>query len=102
MKCWIIYKSGGSYSDYWQKAKFVFDDEHLAKCKLAELNGTLKEWKKDVYYKIKDIGDYERMDQITKDITGGEFTDHWELLNEANDYFIETAELILKQPGGAK
>lgn len=65
MRCYIIFKSGGCYSDYWDSPIVAYDDENLAKCKLAELNGTLKEWKKKVFSKIQFLSNYNEMAQVT-------------------------------------
>lgn len=95
MRCYIIFKSGGCYSDYWDSPIVAYDDENLAKCKLAELNGTLKEWKKKVFSKIQFLSNYNEMAQVTREITGGAFNDHFEL-EKANDYFITKCEFVLK------
>lgn len=93
MKCYIVFKNGGSWSDYWQEPISVFTNENHAKAEKMVLNEQLHKLKE----KIREIPEnlnYVDECRIVKEITNGLYksTDDVE---ELNDYFIEESELYL-------
>ncbi len=93
MKCYIVFKSGGEYSDYWQQPISVFTNEKHAKAEKMVLNEQLNKLKERVR-EIPENLNYVDECRIVKEITNGLCNSAYEV-DDLNDYFIEESELYL-------
>lgn len=93
MKCYIVFKNGGSWSDYWQQPISVFTNENHAKAEKMVLNEQLHKLKEKVR-EIPENLNFEDERKIVKEITNGLY-EYASMVNDLNDYFIEASELYL-------
>lgn len=93
MKCYIVFKSGGEYSDYWQQPISVFTNVNHAKAEKMVLNEQLHKLKEKVR-EIPENLSFADERKIVKEITNGLY-EYASAVNDLNDYFIEESELYL-------